>query len=130
MTACLTKALRDGLPWNDDDEDDEPQSLGGWAADAVAKQFVNAWPIFGHEAANAWDWLVNGKRQMHENSVFMTPIMKAARAVKLLTKEDADDEDSRQAAWYLVEMLATSGIAPIPTTGIRHAAEWFMTEEE
>jgi hypothetical protein len=127
VTACLTKALRDGLPGNDDEDDDDPQGLGGWMADAVAKQFVNSWPIWGHEAVNAWDMWVNGKRSLPQQSVFMTPFSKAANAIKALNSDD--DDAARRAARYVVEALATSGVAPIPVAGIRKAARFFESEE-
>ena len=129
-TACLTKAFRDGLPGNDDEDDDDPQSLGSWAAEAVTKQFVNSWPLFGHEIANAFDTWVLGKRKSPEYSVFVTPLARLQRAYKLANKEDADDNDAKKAAWYVVEALATSGLAPIPATGIRRLAEWLTPDEE
>ena len=67
---------------------------------------------------------------MPEYSVFMTPLSKLYRAYKIANDEDAEDDATWRAAWYMVEALATSGLAPVPVTGMRKTASLFMSEEE
>lgn len=125
LTGILMKAASEGLPSDEDDEDEDRS----WVLEAFMEQFISSIPLVGKEAMVLYDNL-SGKRRGAQYSAFMTPIEKAARAWRLWTDEDSDEEDFRRATWLALEAFSLSGAAPLPVTGMRRIVQSMEMAEE
>ena len=125
LTGILVKAASEGLP---DDEDDEDEDRS-WVLEAFTEQFISSIPLVGKEAMVLYDNL-SGKRRGSQYSAFITPVEKVARAWRLWADEDSDKEDFRRATWLALEAFSLSGVAPIPVTGIRRMVQSMELAEE
>ena len=125
LTGILMKAASEGLPSDEDDEDEDRS----WVLEAFMEQFISSIPLVGKEAMVLYDNL-SGKRRGTQYSAFMTPIEKAARAWRLWTDEDSDEEDFRRATWLALEAFSLSGAAPLPVTGMRRIVQSMEMAEE
>lgn len=125
LTGILMKAASEGLPSDEDDEDEDRS----WVLEAFTEQFISSIPLVGKEAMVLYDNM-SGKRRGTQYSAFMTPIEKAARAWRLWTDEDSDEEDFRRATWLALEAFSLSGAAPLPVTGMRRIVQSMELAEE
>ena len=125
LTGILVKAASEGLP---DDEDDEDEDRS-WVLEAFTEQFISSIPLVGKEAMVLYDNL-SGKRRGSQYSAFITPVEKVARAWRLWADEDSDEEEFRRATWLALEAFSLSGVAPIPVTGMRRMVQSMELAEE
>ena len=125
LTSILMKAASEGLP---DDEDDEDEDRS-WVLEAFTEQFISSIPLVGKEAMVLYDNL-SGKRRGSQYSAFITPVEKVARAWRLWADEDSDEEEFRRATWLALEAFSLSGAAPIPVTGMRRMVQSMELAEE
>ena len=125
MTAILMKAASDGLPSDEDDEDEDRN----WVLDAFTEQAIASIPLIGKEAMVLYDNL-SGKYRGSQYSAIVAPIEKIARAYRLWTDEDSDEEDFRRATWLALEALSLSGAAPVPVTGVKRVVQSLEMAEE
>ena len=120
LSAMLMKAATDGIPW--DDDDDEETSLLSWILSAFTEQAIESIPLIGKELMMLYDRL-SGKYMGSQYSAIVAPIEKLARAAQILTKEDEDEDDAWKASFLALEGLSLLGIAPLPATGIKRVAQ-------
>ena len=125
MTGILMKAANEGVP---DDEDDDEEGRN-WALEAFTEQAIASIPLAGKEAMVLYDSM-RGKYRGTQYSAIMAPIVKLAQAYHLLSKEDSDEEDQRRATWLALEAFSLSGVAPIPVTGMRRIVQSFDLAKE
>jgi hypothetical protein len=122
LTAMCMKAASDGLPWGDeDDDDDETSGWGQWTAEAVGEQAISSIPLVGKEAIALYD-AVSGNYRGTQYSAIISPIEKLIRAAKIMTKEELEEGDGWKATDYALEALSLSGV-PVPYTAIKRAAQ-------
>ncbi|MBQ7262482.1 MAG: hypothetical protein IJR14_02065 [Synergistaceae bacterium] len=115
LTAVWIKAMSEGIPWDDDEEE-----WGEWIADAFTEQSILSIPIVGKEALALWGTM-SGKGYRSQWSSVVAPVERAARAVKLWTDEDSEEEERTRAAWLTLDAMALGGVAHLPVTGARRA---------
>lgn len=125
LTGILMKAASEGLPSDEDDEDEDRS----WVLEAFMEQFISSIPLVGKEAMVLYDNL-SGKRRGAQYSVLVAPVAKAIRALYLWTDEDSDEEDFRRATWLALEAFSLSGVAPLPVTGMRRIVQSMEMAEE
>ena len=125
MTGILMKAASEGLPDDEEDEDEERN----WVLAAFTKQFISSIPLVGKEVMVLYDNL-SGKYRGSQYSALVAPIEKIARAYRLWTDENSDEEDFRRATFLTLEALSLSGAAPIPYVGIKRVVESLEISEE
>ena len=125
LTGILMKAASEGLPSDEDDEDEDRS----WVLEAFMEQFISSIPLVGKEAMVLYDNL-SGKRRGAQYSVLVAPVAKAIRALYLWTDEDSDEEDFRRATWLALEAFSLSGVAPLPVTGMRRIVQSMELAEE
>ena len=125
VTAILTKAANEGVP---DDEDDDEEGRN-WALEAFVEQAIASIPLAGKEAMVLYDSM-RGKHRGTQYSAIMAPIVKLGQAYHLLSKEDSDEEEQRRATWLALEAFSLSGVAPIPVTGMRRIVQSFDLAKE
>ena len=121
LSAMLMKAAEEGIPWNEDDDDEETTGAG-WVGSAFLEQSIESIPLVGKEAMMLYDQLA-GKYRGTQYSAIVAPIEKAARAARIFSDEDRDEEDEWKATWYALEALSLSGVAPLPVTGMKRVAQ-------
>lgn len=125
ITAILMKAANEGVP---DDEDDDEEGRN-WALEAFIEQAIASIPLAGKEAMVLYDSM-RGKYRGTQYSAIMAPIVKLGQAYHLLSKEDSDEEEQRRATWLALEAFSLSGVAPIPVTGMRRIVQSFDLAKE
>ncbi|MCR4818059.1 MAG: hypothetical protein K5841_03775 [Fretibacterium sp.] len=120
VTAICMKAAKDGI--SGDDDDDEEGGPGAWLASALTEEFITSLPLIGKEAMMLYEEL-SGKYRGTTYSAFLTPVVKLLKGLDLLTDEDSEEEQYWRASGMLLDSLALSGIAPIPSTAIRRVVQ-------
>ena len=119
VTAIAMKAATDGISGDDDDEDG---GVGAWLGSALTEAFITSLPLVGKEAMMLYEEL-SGKYRGTTYSAFLTPVVKLLKGLDLMFDEDSEEEQFWKASGMLLDSIALSGIAPIPSTAIRRAVQ-------
>jgi hypothetical protein len=119
MTAIATKAMADWLSGADEDDEGETD-WGDWTLGALTEQAISSIPLIGKEGMVLYDSL-SGNYRGTQYSAIITPIERLARAAKIMTKEELEEDDGWKVSGYALEALSLSGL-PFPYTAMRRAA--------
>jgi hypothetical protein len=122
LSAMLMKAATDGPPGGDDeDEEEEGTGWGRWTAEAFAEQAIASIPLVGKELIALYD-AVSGNYRGTQYSALVAPVERLARAARIMSKEELEDDDGWKITGYVLEALSLSGAAPMPYTAMKRAA--------
>jgi hypothetical protein len=134
VTAVCVKALKDGIPSGEPDDDEEDANgWMQWTRDAFTEQSIRAIPLVGNEAMTLYKNL-EGQYKGTQYSAFVAPVERALRAAKIWTSDDEekDEEEQARAAWFALEALSL-GPVKFPYMGVKRAVQstnlWLNDDE-